>query len=342
MVVVVVMSVTFAPIPVSFRPQFGENGAMADTTTRTLRLLSLLQRRRYWPGPDLAAVLGVSDRTLRRDVERLRELGYTVESDRGVDGGYRLGGSTGEAMLLLDDDEATALAVALHRAACGTTEFAEASLGALTKVLSMLGPQQRRRAETVRSATAEGPVHEQAAPRLSILDTVASACRDQVRLSFDYVAADGTATSRYVEPYQLVALASRWYLVAHDDDRADWRTFRIDRMEGPVPARNRFEPRRPPATDLHEYVRRNLRELTSPIRVVLEVEVAGSEVRSAFGTWVDVEDLGDGGCRVTMDTDSFRWPTYIVTSLGAPFRVVAPAEFEQHLRSVRAQLVSST
>lgn len=305
-------------------------------------MLSLLQRRRYWPGPDLAARLGISDRTLRRDVDRLRELGYTVESDRGVDGGYRLGVSTGDAMLLLADDEATALAVALHRAACGKTEFAEASLGALTKVLSMLGPEQRRRAETVRSATAEGRVYERAAPRLSILDTVASACRDQVRLSFEYVAADGTATSRYVEPYQLVALASRWYLVAYDGDRADWRTFRIDRMEGPVPARNRFEPRNAPAKDLHGFVQRNLRELFSPIRVIVEVEVPGSEVRSPFGTWVDVEDLSDGRCRVAMDTDSFRWPTHIVTSLDAPFRVVTPPDFERHLRSIGTQLLAST
>lgn len=315
---------------------------MADTTTRTLRLLSLLQRRRYWPGPDLAAHLGVSDRTLRRDIERLREIGYTVESDRGVDGGYRLGGSTGEAMLLLDDDEATALAVALHRAACGTTEFAEASLGALTKVLSMLGPEQRRRAETVRSATAEGPVVEAVAPRLSILDTVASACRDQVRLSFDYVAADGTATSRYVEPYQMVALANRWYLVAHDSDRSGWRTFRIDRMERPVPARNGFEAREAPAKDLHEYVRRNMRQLIAPIRIVVDVEAAGSQVRAAFSTWVDVEDLGDGRCRVVMDADSFRWPTHIVTSLGAQFTVVTPLDFAEHLHSIGTQLVTST
>ncbi len=111
---------------------------MADTAARTLRLLSLLQRRRYWPGPDLAR-LEISERTLRRDVERLRELGYTVDSDRGIDGGYRLGAATGDTLLLLDDDEATALAAALHSAARGTTEFAEASLGALTKVLAMLG-----------------------------------------------------------------------------------------------------------------------------------------------------------------------------------------------------------
>ena len=307
---------------------------MADTTARTLRLLSLLQRRRYWPGPDLAARLGVSDRTLRRDVERLRELGYTVESDRGVDGGYRLGGTTGDAALLLDDDETTALAVALHTAACGTTELAEASLGALTKVLSMLSASQRQRAETVRAATTFGSTMDRAAPRLSILDAVATACRDQVRLSFDYVAADAAATSRYVEPCQLVALDTRWYLVAHDCDRDDWRTFRVDRMSEPRLARNTFAPRPAPASDLYEYVRFNMSELSRPHRVVVEVEVPGALVRDAYGTWVDVEDLGDARCRVTMDADSFRWPTHIVADLGAPFTVIGPPEFREHLRSI--------
>ncbi len=315
---------------------------MADTTARTLRLLSLLQRRRYWPGPDLAARLDVSDRTLRRDIERLRELGYTVESDRGVDGGYRLGGSTGDAALLLDDDEATALAVALHAAAGGTTELAEASLGALMKVLSMLGPAQRRRAETVRTATAFGAASESAAPQLSILDTVASACRDQVRLSFDYVSADAMATSRRVEPCRLVGLGARWYLVAYDCDRDDWRTFRIDRMSEPVPARNTFTPRPAPASNLYEYVRFNMSELSTRHSVVIEADVPGDHIRDAYGTWVDVDDLGGERCRFTMDTDSFRWPTHIAANLDAPFTVISPPEFREHLRDVATRFSAAT
>src|SRR4051794_38312859 len=244
---------------------------MSDPTARTLRLLSLLQRRRYWPGPELAARLEGSDRTLRRDVERLRELGYTVESDRGVDGGYRLSASSGDAALLLDDDEATALAVALHAAATGTAELAEAALGALTKVLSMLGPLQRRRAETVRAAVTFGSATDAAAPRLAVLDAVAAACRAHVRLSFDYVAADGAPTSRYVEPCRLVAVGSRWYLVAFDGARDDWRTFRVDRMTDAVPARNAFVPRPPPASDLYEYVRTHMRDISATVRVVVEV-----------------------------------------------------------------------
>jgi predicted DNA-binding transcriptional regulator YafY len=310
---------------------------MSDTTARTLRLLSLLQRRRYWPGPDLAARLEVSDRTLRRDIERLRELGYTVESDRGVDGGYRLAGSTGDAALLLDNDEATALAVALHAAAGGPTELAEASLGALTKVLSMLGPVQRRRAETVRTATVFGSPSSSVAPQLSILDTVASACRDQVRLSFDYTSAGAIMTSRRVEPCQLVGLSGRWYLVAYDDEREDWRSFRIDRMSDPVPARNTFVPRPPPATNLYEYVRFNMSELTTSYRVVVEIDMPGDHIRDAYGTWVEVEDLSDQRCRFTMDTDSFQWPTHIAANLTAPFTIVSPPEFAEHLRSVAAK-----
>lgn len=314
---------------------------MADTTARTLRLLSLLQRRRYWPGPDLAARLEVSDRTLRRDIERLRELGYTVESDRGVDGGYRLGGSTGDTALLLDNDEAVALAAALHSAASATSEWAEASLGALTKVLSMLGPDQRRRAETVRSAIAFGSQRSSVTPRLAILDVVSSACRDHVRVSFDYLAADATATSRYVEPCQLVALDTRWYLVAFDETRDDWRTFRVDRMSNAAPARNPFSPRERPANDLHEYVRLRMRGLDHPIRVVIDVERPGGPIREEYGTWVEVEDVAGMRCRLTMDTDSFVWPTHIVANLNAPFRVVSPPEFGRHLAEVATQFLNS-
>ncbi len=311
---------------------------MADTTARTLRLLSLLQRRRYWAGPDLAARLEVSERTLRRDVERLRELGYTVESDRGVDGGYRLGSADGDTALLLDNDEATALAVALHVAASGTTELAEASLGALTKILAMLSPAQRQQAETVRTATVLGAPRNVAAPQLAALEIVASACRDHVRLSFDYTAADGTATSRYVEPCQLVALSTRWYLVAFDCDRDDWRTFRVDRLTDPVPARNTFAPRQPPATDLSEYVRLSMRSLAPTLRVVIDVDSPSDEVRDAYGTWVTVEPIGRRRCRVTMDTDSFLWPTHIVANLDTPFEVVSPPSFAEHLRSLGARL----
>lgn len=310
---------------------------MADTTARTLRLLSLLQRRRFWGGPELADRLGVSERTLRRDIDRLRELGYSVESERGVAGGYRLGAG-GDTVLLLDDDEATALAAALHGAAAGTSELAEASLGALGKVLTMLGPADRRRVEALRAATATGPAADRDVPRLATLDVVASACRDQVRLSFDYTAADGARTQRYVEPCRLVALDRRWYLVAHDADRDAWRTFRLDRMGTPVASRNRFEARQPPAEDLYEYVRTSVREPRSLHRVVLEVATDGDTVRTEFGQWVEVEDLGVRRCRVVMHTDSLRWPTHLVAHLDAPVRIVEPPELAEQLRAAARRL----
>lgn len=315
---------------------------MADTTNRTLRLLSLLQRRRYWPGLELADRLDISDRTLRRDIERLRDLGYTVESERGVDGGYRLAGSVGDAALLLEDDETTALAVALHSVAGESGELGEASLGALTKVLSMLRPEQRSSVEALCSVTAVGTSPAASAPPLAVLDAIASSCRDQVRVSFDYVSADGSATSRYVEAHQILTVGTRWYLVAHDTDRDDWRTFRIDRISDPVPARNTFPPRQAPADDLREYVRAGMRGADDAHRVVVEVSTGGDGVRRLFGRWVEVEDLDQHRCRITMDADSFVWPTHIVTALDAPFSVVGPPEFARHLASVAGRIESST
>ncbi|MFN8021109.1 MAG: YafY family protein [Acidimicrobiales bacterium] len=315
---------------------------MSDPTARALRLLSLLQRRRFWPGAELAARLEVSERTLRRDVDRLRALGYTVDADRGVDGGYRLGASNEGVVLLLDPDEATALAVALHSVAAGTSDLAEASLGALTKVMASLGPAARRRAEAVPEATSFGDGPAGNSPRLAVLDAVASACRDRVRLRFDYRSADGAASRRYVEPYRLVALQRRWYLVAFDIDRDDWRTFRVDRLDAPIASRNTFRPRRLPADDLVEYVRAGFEELRTQHRVELEIDLPAETVRAGYGQWATVTALGRRRCRVVMESDSFVWPTHLLAELDAPFRVVSPPEFERHLRGLADRLQRAT
>lgn len=313
---------------------------MADTAARTMRLLTLLQRRRYWPGPELAERLEVSARTLRRDIERLRLLGYGVESDRGVEGGYRLESTTGLAPLLVDNDEAVALAVGLHLAAQGSPELAEASIGALTKVLALLPGEQRRRAESVRSATSVGPGAVTSDPPLAVLAVVAGACRDRVRLRFGYVAADGAATDRSVEPCGMVALGSRYYLVAFDLDRRDWRSFRVDRIDDPQPARTPFPPRQPPHDDLREYVRSGLRALAGRYRVVLEVERPADEMRAKYARWVDVEELPGGRSRLTMDVDDFTWPTFIVADVGAACAVVEPPGLVAHLAAVAARLAA--
>lgn len=315
---------------------------MADTTARTMRLLTLLQRRRYWPGPELADRLEVSARTLRRDVERLRALGYSVESDRGVDGGYRLDASSALAPLLVDNDEAIALAVGLHLAAQGSEELAEASVGALTKLLALLPAEQRRRAETVRAATAVGPGGIAPGPPLAVLALVAGACRDHVRLTFGYVAADGAASERYVEPHGLVALGSRYYLVAYDPDRAGWRSFRLDRMSDAVPARTPFSPRELPADDLREYVRRGQRNAAAAHHVVLEIDRPAAEMERAYGRWVDVDELGPGRSRLTMDVDDFTWPLHILSVANAPCLVVSPPQLRTQVASAAAFLAAAT
>ncbi|MFV0315899.1 MAG: helix-turn-helix transcriptional regulator [Microthrixaceae bacterium] len=314
---------------------------MSDTTTRTLRLLSLLQRRRFWAGAELSERLGVSERTLRRDVHRIRSLGYDVDSEPGIGGGYRLGHSEGETVLLIDDDEAVALATALHKAAAGSSELAEASLGALTKVMAMLNSDQRRRVERVRNVTTPGATAAEEHPSPTLLDTVAAACRDKVRLGFTYTAADGQRSERYVEPHNLVVLEARWYLVAWDDLRSDWRTFRLDRVEDPTAARNSFTPRALPTGDLEAMVRFDLHERRQRHQVVIDIAAPAEQLRAEYGAWATIDALGPDSSRLTMTTDTFRWPTYILANTDVPVRVVGPPEFTRHLRTVGESLRSA-
>src|SRR5690349_1673026 len=204
---------------------------MANTSERTLRLLSLLQTHRYWAGTDLADRLGVSERTLRRDVDRLRELGYPVDASRGVAGGYQLRAATAMPPLLLDDEEAVAIAVGLRPAAGGAVEgIEETSVRALTKVIQVMPPRLRRRVEALRAYTVPGVFSGGPTVDAEALAVIASACRDDERLRFDYTARGQERTTRLVEPHRLVSLGRRWYLVAWDTERGDWRTFRVDRL----------------------------------------------------------------------------------------------------------------
>ena len=210
---------------------------MAATSSRTLRLLSLLQNHRYWPGDDLAARLEVSIRTLRRDIDRLRELGYPVLANRGVAGGYQLEAGATLPPLLLDDEEAVGLAVALQTAAQESVAgIAESSLRALAKLTQVLPPRLRRRVDALRTATEVPAWRSSEVAGLSdpeSLVRIALACRDSERLTFGYRSATDATTEREVEPHRLVSLGRRWYLVAYDLDRHDWRSFRMDRIDDP-------------------------------------------------------------------------------------------------------------
>src|SRR3954451_2950913 len=311
---------------------------MADPSVRTLRLLSLLQTRRYWSGADLARRLGVSVRTLRRDVDRLRELGYPVEAQRGVAGGDALAPGAALPPLVLDGDEAVALAVGLQAAAAvEVAGMAETSVRALAKVVQVMPARLRRRVEALRAMTvpaAWGTSGSRGAVDPTVLTTVALACRDTERLAFGYTSADGAPSERSVEPFRLVSLGRRWYLVGYDLDRGDWRTFRLDRLIGPKGTGARFAPRRFPAADAASFVRDRLADVPWGIAVEAVVEAPAEVVRSRIGRWATVEDGGPQRCRVRMDADNLDWPATGLAMTGAEFSVVSPPELRDHLREM--------
>ena len=203
-----------------------------------LRLLSLLQTHRYWPGGELADRLDVSARTLRRDIERLRELGYQVDAARGVAGGYQLRAGGSLPPLLLEDEEAVAVAVGLRTAAAASVGgMQEWSMLALTKVVALMPPRLRRQMDALAAAT-ESPAPWSGGPVVDagVLTALAMACRDDEPVTFDYTAPGAETTHRRVEPLKMVTLGRRWYLVAYDRDRQDWRSFRVDRIATPCRA----------------------------------------------------------------------------------------------------------
>ncbi len=307
---------------------------MANTSSRTLRLLSLLQTHRYWPGGELAERLGVSPRTLRRDVDRLRELGYPVEAQRGVDGGYQLAPGAALPPLVVDDEEAVALAIGLRVAAQGTVAgIEEASIRAFTKIVQVMPPRLRRRVDALRTATVPAVWSNGPTVDSGTLTTVAQACRDEERLRFSYTARAGERTERHVEPHRLVSLGRRWYLVAYDLTRHDWRNFRLDRLTGPSSTGERFRPRELPAEDAATYVRASIGNIrATPHRIEAIVHAPAEKIRTMVGQWATVEELGESRCRMRMTADSLDWPTMALGSVGAEFEIVEPPELAAQIR----------
>ena len=321
---------------------------MANTSSRALRLLSLLQNHRFWPGADLAERLGVSPRTLRRDVDRLRELGYPVTAHPGVDGGYQLAPGAALPPLVLDDEEAVALAVGLRLATPGTARddaggdltgtIAEAAARALAKVTQVMPARLRRRAGAVAAMTESASwdaarAGQAAAINPDVLATAALACRDSERVRFAYGAASGERTERHVEPHRLVALDRRWYLVAYDLGRNDWRSFRLDRVLGaPQQTGARFRPRALPAADAAEFVRRNVTAAPGAWRVEAVVEAPAAAVRERLGRWATVTGSGPGRCVVTIrNADNLDWAVIALGVTGADFRVLSPPELAEQV-----------
>ena len=314
-----------------------------NTSARIVRLLSLLQTHRYWPGGELAGRLEVSPRTLRRDIDRLRELGYDVDAVRGVAGGYQLRAGGQLPPLLLEDDEAVAIAVALHTAASGAVAgLEETAIQALTKVIGLMPPRLRHRMDAVHSQTDGVPWGGGPTLDAGVLTTLAQACRDDEPVSFAYTARDASPSERRVEPYRLVSLGRRWYLVAYDRDRQDWRSFRVDRVSAPRASGQRFHPRELPAPDAPSFVRAGIRSMAQRYEVRVRFEADAATVAAYVNRWATVEPDGPEACRMVLATDTLDWPLMVLARIDAAFTVEGPPELVDLVASAATRFARAT
>jgi predicted DNA-binding transcriptional regulator YafY len=319
-----------------------QTSLMADPAARLLSLLSLLQTPREWPSSELAQRLRVTDRTVRRDVERLRGLGYPVEASMGVYGGYRLAAGAAMPPLLLEDDEAVTLAIALRlTAGQPVAGLEESAVRALTKVLQVMPPRLRHRAKTVAIATVS------ATPFDGVIDpetltALASAAANGERVRFGYADWQGRTTTRHVEPVKLVALSRRWYLVAFDLDRTDWRTFRADRIAQPHATGGRAAHRELPGGDVNTYLAEARAAMAPVVRgdVILNLSLADAETRLR-------DSLGDGRIeawahartRWCTHADTVPWLASQILHLGCEFEVCGPPELSRYLRELADRIL---
>jgi predicted DNA-binding transcriptional regulator YafY len=317
---------------------------MLHTSARLLRLLALLQTRRDWPGGELAERLGVSTRTVRNDIARLRELGYPVEASPGVAGGYRLGAGGALPPLQLEDDEAVAVAVGLRTAAGrGVASMEESAVRALVKLEQVLPERLRHRVSALQAytvaATSSGPAVE-VDPQL--LAHVATACRNLQVLRIDYQKHDGTASTRAIEPHRLVHWGRRWYLVAWDRGRSGWRTFRVDRLRVGAPTGQRYAPRDLPDEDLAAYVRRGIRSAIRQCEARVTVRAPASAVASRVPPDVLIEPIDDGSCVVHAYGSTPEVLALHLAWLDADFFVSEPPELVACLSRLGARLTAAT
>jgi len=306
---------------------------MLGTSARLLRLLSLFQGRRYWSGTELAERLEVTSRTLRRDVDKLRELGYPIQSTSGVEGGYQLGAGATMPPLLLDDDETVAVAIGLRWAASSTVEgVEEASVRALAKIERILPPRLASRVaalQTVVVAPARGAKSVDA----RTLSAVAAACRDCESLRFRYEDHSGKTSARRVDPLRLVYTGRRWYLVAWDSDRSDWRTFRMDRMQGRVALGARFTQREPPARDLAAYVSRGVWN-APPCRARIRLMASAEAVSAHLPSVATIEAVDEQSCIFEMGAATYASLAMQLVWMGVDFEVREPAELVEEVRRI--------
>jgi predicted DNA-binding transcriptional regulator YafY len=304
---------------------------MLDTSARLLSLLSLLQMRLDWTGPELAERLGVSERTIRNDIDRLRSLGYPVDATRGRAGSYRLGAGGKLPPLLLDDEEAVAVAIGL-RVASGVSGIGEASARALAKLLQVLPPRLRPTVDALSSTVDRGPEDvgtdvpdPEVDPRT--LSAVAQAVRDEEWLRFDYRGA-----SRKVEPYRLLSWQRRWHLVARDPESGEWETFRLDWLEPRMPTRRRFDPLPVPGGDFTAFAMHSIAEsgwnVHARLRIAAPAQRVVDRINPAVGV---VESIDDESSVLVTGADSLETLAAYIGMLNMDFSVESPPELVSHL-----------
>ncbi|WP_161962339.1 helix-turn-helix transcriptional regulator [Nocardioides speluncae] len=311
---------------------------MLETSARLLKLLSLMQAHQHWTGPELASRLGVTTRTVRNDVERLRSLGYPVDATPGVAGGYRLGAGAALPPLLLDDEEAVAVAVGLRTAAGGSVAgIEETSVRALAKLEQVLPSRLRHRVNALQSYLVSVPSAGPSGPVVdpSVLTTLAAVCRDHEQLRFDYATHSGTTSLRTAEPYRLAHMRGRWYLVAYDLDRADWRTFRVDRLTPRIPTGPRFTPRELPSEGVASYVDRGVSqamwEFRARIRVLAPLSVVAARLPATAG---ELTEIDESSCYLDAGSDDPGMLLRYLSMLDLDFSVAEAPELADEVRKL--------
>lgn len=321
---------------------------MSDTTTRALSLLNLLQTHRHWPGSELAGRLGVTERTVRRDVERLRELGYRIESSPGAAGGYRLEAGSAVPPLLLTDEEAVAMAIGLRVAASQRlVSGPETTITALAKLEQVLPAPLRRRVNALAATVQPTGINAGAAVSTDVLGELALACRDHERVRFTYTAASGEVTRRRVEPHTLAPADRHWYLLCWDVDKDDWRTFRVDRLADLEHTRVLFEPRALTAEEVEEFIFVARSWVRTAVEADAVMELPLEEMRGMFGQWGQGATAeGESRTRWPVGGSDFRETMYgltwipagveYTTDLASPAREELREALERMLRALDA------
>ena len=310
---------------------------MTDPTTRVLRLLGLFQTRALWTSEELADRLGVTTRSIRRDIDRLRDLGYPVRASSGVGGGYQLGAGGALPPLLLAEDEAVAVAVCLRLAAGGTVAgVTDSAVRILAKLDQVMPAQAREQVAAIHDSTVTvGTARAVVDPE--VLMAASRACRDRLRATIGYVDRSGQGSTRRIEPASLVAVSHRWYLLAFDLEREDWRSFRLDRVQtlevGTLRGAEREVP--DPASYITRSVTRSPYRWVTTARVRMDLDRLTEHVSPLAG---EVRDLGDGWCELVTGGESLDYLAAELVMLGTDVEVLDPPELVAHLEVLRERL----